>query len=66
MHWFLPCSTRLCFNKGTDVEINPANIDWLTKKKEIIKVDYKIIKLLKKPKILKVKKLKVLTRTTKG
>lgn len=43
-HWLLEvrsciCSypvAHACFNKGNDVEINPANTDWLTKKKDII------------------------------
>lgn len=32
-------SILLCFNKSTAVEINPSNIDWPTKNKEIIEMD---------------------------
>lgn len=39
IHLFFISSIHLCFNKGADVELNPSNTDWPTKKKEIIKVD---------------------------
>lgn len=39
IHVFFISRIHLCFNKGADAELNPSNIDWPSKKKEIIKVD---------------------------